>query len=513
MKIRFGKIFVLFFELALLGALPSFSFAATVHGPFSIKGKPTYVPGEVLVTLKAGAPADARLHALSMMGSAKSLTRVNLYKITIAGAQSVEQAIDQLRSDPAVAAVQPNYRYYATGCSAPPTDPYYTGAVSIGQSGPYWPFQRIDAPASVFSAYFSSCSLPSGAPVTVAVMDSGIDTSHSDLPAGITVTGENTLNVSPDVLDDFGHGTLVTSLIAAQWDGNGMAGLAGIPGLVKIMPMKVLDNTGSGSTESIVDGLDFAFVNGAQIFNMSLGGPSDPIEQEEINKLLSHNCVVVAAAGNDSQLPEFPAGLEYPAAYPGVIAVGATDENDQVAFYSNVGPGLDLVAPGGFGVSFIDEVYDPNSDIFGLLAPAGTSLFVSDPNYTYAELPYCTGAGSSFSTPLVTATAAMLLALNPGMTNLEVTNRIINSAKSLNGNRGWDRDTGYGLLDVARALQSNGAQVTPFMTTFNSPNPFSLQGDLTPISRWPLINPNRWNSPFKTPRATRFFTKASRLRI
>ena len=139
-----------------------------------------------------------------------------------------------------------------------------------------------------------------------------------------------------------------------------------------------------------------------------------------------------------------------------------------------MGPGLDLVAPGGFGVSFVDGDYDPNSDIFGLLAPAGASLFIasSDPHY-------CTGAGTSFSTPLVAATAALLLALNPGMTNLDVTNRIINSADSLNGNRGWDRNTGYGLLDVARALQSNGAQITPYLTTFNSPNPFSLEGDRT----------------------------------
>ncbi len=478
MKIRLAHALVLFLFCT------DFSFAAPAHGPFSIKGKPTYVPGEVLVTLKAGAPADARLHALSMMGSAQSLSRADLYKITITGAQSVEQAMDQLRSDPAVAAVQPNYRYYATGCSNPPTDPYYAGppygagVSNVKQTGPYWPFQKISAP----TAWSAFCSQYTSGSVTVAVIDSGVYVSPStpsDLPASIMVPGHNYISFNTNTNDNFGHGTLVASLIAAQWDGSGMAGLAGMPGVVKIMPVKVLDNTGSGSTESIVDGLDFALVNGVRLFNMSLGGPPDPLEQDEINKLLSNNCVVVAAAGNDSQLPEFPAGLEYPAAYPGVIAVGATDENDQVAFYSDVGPGLDLVAPGGFGVSFVDGDYDPNSDILGLMAVTvmneATPLFVLAP----ADHNYGTGAGTSFSTPLVTAAAALLLALNPGMTNLDVANRLINSADSLNGNQGWDRNTGYGLLDVARALQSNGAQITPYLTTFNSPNPFSLEGDGT----------------------------------
>ncbi|HET9870365.1 MAG TPA: FlgD immunoglobulin-like domain containing protein, partial [bacterium] len=80
-------------------------------------------------------------------------------------------------------------------------------------------------------------------------------------------------------------------------------------------------------------------------------------------------------------------------------------------------------------------------------------------------------------TPLVAGAAALLLALNPSLTNLEVADRLINSAKSLNGDRGWDPATGYGLLDLARALQADGAQLTPYLNTFNSPNPFSLQGD------------------------------------
>ncbi|MGH7739896.1 MAG: S8 family peptidase [bacterium] len=464
--------------LILAVAVPGLVWAFPSRAPFSLKGRPLYVPGEVLVTLKAGASFVDRAHALGLMGSAQALLRANLYKVNVAGGMSVEAAVDQFRREAAVEAVQPNYRYYALGsCSAPPTDPYYQGSPysagvsNLGQSVPYWPFQKISAPA----AWATFCSQYTGGSVTVASIDSGVNFSNADLPSSVSVPGYNYISFNSDTDDDLGHGTFVASLIAAQWDGEGMAGLAGMPGVVKIMPMKVLDNTGEGSTESIVDGLNYAYVHGVRIYNMSLGGPQDPLEEQEINKLLSNNCVVVAAAGNED------GALDYPAAYPGVISVGATDENNQPTFYSNFGPGLDLVAPGGAGISFVYEVYAPNSDILGLLAPGATSC-LSDPNDgdcfpASPDSHYGTGAGTSFSTPLVTGAAALLLALNPYMTNQEVTNRLINSADSLNGNQGWDAHTGYGLLDVARALQTNGGQITPYLRTFNSPNPFSIQSD------------------------------------
>ncbi|HVM31889.1 MAG TPA: S8 family serine peptidase [bacterium] len=456
--------------LALLALLaPGFLGAHPL--PLSLKDKALYVPGEVLVALKEEASPQSRARALGLAGSAQGLSRAGFYKINLHPGASVEAALAQLQAEPAVKSAQPNYYYYALGCSNPPTDPYYVGSSSIIQTAAYWPFQKISAPAawSTFCAQYTSGS------VTVAVIDSGVDFSNSDLPASVMVPGINTSNsVSSPVTnaitnDDFGHGTFVASLIATQWDGAGMAGLAGMPGVVKIMPVKVLDNRGEGTTESIVDGMDYAFQQGARLLNLSLGGPSDGFEQAEIQFLLANNCVVVAAAGNESS------ALDYPAGYPGVVAVGATDENNQPTFYSNFGQGLDLMAPGGAAVSFVHDppIYDPNSDILGLLT-AATTIFVRSPDSHYG-----TGAGTSFSTPLVTGAAALLWALNPGLTGLQVVNRLINSADSLNGNRGWDPHTGYGLLDVNRVLQPNGAQVSAYLNTFNSPNPFSLQRDVT----------------------------------
>jgi len=453
-------------------------------GLLTLKGKEIYVPGEVLVTLKAGIAADAKFRALSPAGSAQALRKADVYKVKLSGGLSVEAAIDQLKKDPAVAAVQPNYRYYALACSNPPSDPYYT--LPPGGTVTYWPFVKIHADQA-WTNYFS-CPV-TNTPVTVAILDTGVSSDHPDLPSGIFVQGYNAVqnnNPTTDTEDDFGHGTFVAGIIAAQWDNSGtpnaceggtfnggMAGLAGAPGLIKIMPVKVLDNNGSGTSESIIGGMDFAFALGVRIFNISLGGPPDPLEQAEVNTILAGNGIIVAAAGNES------GPLDYPAAYPGVISVGATDQNDNVAWYSNFGTGLDLVAPGGYAAGSFDNfngsyTFSPDQDMFSTIDECpnpADSEFIRSSDSLYGEAD-----GTSFATPMVAGAAALLLALNPGMTNIQVMNRLINTADSLNGNRGWDPHSGYGRLNVYRALQ-NTQDITPYLNTFNSPNPFSLQSD------------------------------------
>jgi serine protease len=475
------------FLISLLLMMTNFAQA----GLMTLKGMEIYVPGEVLVTLKSNASSDDRLHALSLVGTSKAMRRVDFYKVEIANGVSVEAAMGQLRQEPAVAAVQPNYRYHALACFNPPTDIYYNNPGPPSASGTYWPFVKIHA---VEAVTFISCpATPTTASVTVAIIDTGVSTNHPDLPSGIFVPGYNYISNNTDTDDDFGHGTFVAAIIDAQWNNSGtktcpssgsfnggMAGLAGIPGLVKIMPVKVLDNTGSGTSESIADGMEFALANHAQIFNLSLGGPYDPMEQTEVNTILADNGVIVAAAGNES------GPLDYPAAYPGVIAVGATDPNDNVAWYSNFGTGLDLVAPGGYagGSQFnFTGAYDPNNDIFSAIAECPTAATTE---FSRASLPgpvtntdtflYGSADGTSFATPMVAGAAALLLALNPSMTNSQVMNQLINTADSLNGNQGWDPHTGYGRLNVFRALQ-NQVDITPYVNTFNSPNPFSLESD------------------------------------
>jgi subtilisin family serine protease len=253
-----------------------------------------------------------------------------------------------------------------------------------------------------------------------------------------------------------------------------MAGLA--PG-VTLMAVKVLDETGYGTSESIALGTDYAVSHGARVLNFSLGGSSqDSIEATAIEAALAAGCVVVAASGNESDLPNSLAPLDYPAAYPGVISVGATDENDNVAFYSNGGEGLDLVAPGGAAIETGGALADSAWDIFSsticplspaAIADGGFEPYSLDANFGVAS-------GTSASAPFVSATAALLLCLYPNLTNVQVAKQIIDNTDSLNNNAGWDKKSGYGRLNVYKALSNpvGSGQAVTYTKTFNSPNPF-----------------------------------------
>ena len=296
--------------------------------------------------------------------------------------------------------------------------------------------------------------------------------------------------------DDFGHGTYVTGIIAAQWNiGNtetcgpatntlGMAGLA--PG-IRVMVVKVLDCEGSGTSDMISLGINYAVSNGAKIISMSLGGPSDPTEESAIESAIASGCIVVAAAGNESNLPGTLAQLDFPAGYPGVVAVGAVDSTDHVAFYSNGGAGLngqllDLVAPGGGAIQTTngnadaDAAYDVFSAFVCPLPPGG----VSDGGFeTASDANFGAASGTSAATPYVSATAALLWSLYPNLTNTQVIQQIVNNTDNINGNKGWDAQTGYGRLNVYKALTSaiGSSQITSYVKTFNSPNPFYVDAE------------------------------------
>jgi subtilisin family serine protease len=424
----------------------------------------------------------------------------------------VPTAVHQMSNDPSVEYAQPNYRYYALGsaCSpVVPTDVYYSTPY-------YWPLTIIQAPQAwtFYSNYAATVvgpvvGCPAGLGVTIAVLDSGISRNHPDLEnvppigynaicdvqeqdsscvCGSPVTDFGTYFASAD---DFGHGTYVSGIMNAVWNGStpnnetachvgptsGIAGLA--PGSI-LLAVKVLDCTGSGTTDSIVAGTDFAVAHGAKVLNFSLGslasGGLDPAEKEALDNAIANGCVIVAAAGNESNLPQTLAPLDFPAAYPPVIAVGATDSSDQIAFYSNGGANLDLMAPGGAG----EGQYSPALDVFSsFLCPLSTAAFQEGGFSPFTGIGgdsnFGTAAGTSAATPFVSATAALIWSLYPNLTSTQVIQAIINNTDSLNGNSGWNAQTGYGRLNVYRALLNagnGGGQVTAYVKTFNSPNPF-----------------------------------------
>ena len=199
-----------------------------------------------------------------------------------------------------------------------------------------WGVDRVRAP----QAWQAGGERARGAGVKVAVIDTGIDCSHPDLACADS-EGANIIDPTAAPKDDNGHGTHVSGTIAARWNGRGVAGVAP---LSRVLPVKVLDAGGGGTLSDIIKGIAWAADHGAQVINMSLGAPrGSKALQQVIQKARSQGVVIVAAAGNEGPKE---GTVDYPAAYPEVIAVAASDAKDNVASFSSRGPQVALIAPG-----------------------------------------------------------------------------------------------------------------------------------------------------------------------
>jgi subtilisin len=201
------------------------------------------------------------------------------------------------------------------------------------RAGVPWGVARVNAPAS--------WSRGRGAGVKVAVIDTGIDCAHPDLLCDFAA-GANLLDPSSAPMDDNEHGTHVSGTIAGR--GNGPKGVFGVAPEATLIAVKVLDADGSGSLSDIIKGIDWATKAGADVINMSLGGPIGGAALERaVKQALAAGVVIVAAAGNSGPDPD---SVGFPGAYPGVIAVAAGDANDRIAPFSSRGDQIAFIAPG-----------------------------------------------------------------------------------------------------------------------------------------------------------------------
>ncbi|MHB1418810.1 MAG: S8 family serine peptidase [Bacillota bacterium] len=252
--------------------------------------------------------------------------------------------------------------------------------------------------------------------VTVALLDTGVDLSHPDLK-GRLVQGWDYVNDDSDPTDDSvnSHGTGLAGIIAAGV--NNKIGISGVTWGVRIMPMKVLDENGQGKDSNIAAAIITSADRGAQVINISFGGTqSSRTVQEAVQYALRRGTTIVAAAGNDG------GPVEYPAAYDGVIAVGAVGIDKQAAYFSNQGPEVDLAAP-GIGVVSIKQKSDE------LMAYHGTSV----------------------SAAIVTGVAALVASLQPGIKPAEIESVLRQTAEDINS-PGVDQTTGAGLVNAWAAL-------------------------------------------------------------
>jgi len=179
-----------------------------------------------------------------------------------------------------------------------------------------------------------------GKGIVVAVIDTGVSRVE-DLKNTNFVKGYDFVNDREDASDDNGHGTHVAGTIAQSTNNN--FGVAGVAYEASIMPLKVLSGSGGGTISDIAEAIIFAADNGANVINMSLGGGGESkLMQKAIDYAYKKGVVIVAAAGNSNRNAAF-----YPARYPKVIAVSATNATGEKAPYSNYGAGVDVAAPGG----------------------------------------------------------------------------------------------------------------------------------------------------------------------
>lgn len=270
------------------------------------------------------------------------------------------------------------------------------------QSTP-WGISKVEAPAA--------WATTTGSAVKVAVIDTGIQLNHPDL-AGNIKGNVNFVNPRKNGNDDNGHGTHVAGTIAAV---NNTIGVVGVAPNVSLYAVKVLDASGSGWDSDIISGLEWSVTNGMQVVNMSFGGSvDDPALHTAITSAYNAGVTLVGASGNGGGPP-----VNYPGAYPEVIAVTATTSANTLATFSSTGPEVDITAPGQSILS------------------------------TYKGSWYATMSGTSMATPHVVGAAALVIASGKASTPAGVKTRLQSTATDL----GLTADQqGAGLVNAYKAV-------------------------------------------------------------
>jgi subtilisin family serine protease len=431
-------------------ALDNFPFA------FEHVASEVEVPGELVVKFRKDTGRHKREEALSRVASKmrhfedRNTGKGNrrgpaifdqLVHVKLNPGITPEEAIANLKQDPHVEYVEHNLFVHALETF--PNDPDFNllwGLYNTGQSN-----GAAGADIDVVSAWDTSTG---SSEVVVAVIDTGIEYTHPDLAANMWVNaaeiphngidddgngfvddvhGYDFYNDDADPIDDHFHGTHCAGTIGAK--GNNGIGVTGVNWTVRLMAIKFLSASGNGDTAGAVSAIQYAINNGAHVMSNSWGGSGRSQALQDVI-LEAHNAgiVFVAAAGNNGN-----DSIVYPAAYEKVIAVSATDHNDEKASFSSYGTFIDVGAPGVY-------IYS-------------TKL---DGSYGYAS-------GTSMACPHVAGLAALIKSQDTTLTPDQVEYILETSADDL-GDTGWDTFYGSGRINASWALQTVVQQETFFPT-------------------------------------------------
>jgi len=359
--------------------------------------------------------------------------------------RDVIELVEELNQNPDVEYAQPNYIY--TIASQNPNDLYADANQDGVWSTGAWGQSYDDLWGITKTQTNQAWALSEGQNIIVAIVDTGIDYTHEDLKDNMwknpdeiagngvdddkngfidDIYGWDFYNNDNDPKDDHGHGSHCSGTIGAV--GNNAKGIIGMAPKVKLMALKGLSGSGSGTSEQLGKGIKYAVDNGARVISNSWGpqggnGGSDKVTEEAAFYAYSKGAVVVFAAGNDNKdVKDYsPANKNY------TIAVAASSENDEKCSFSNYGDLIDVAAPG-----CVSNILSVKADGTSMGTAVGTG-------YTRAQ-------GTSMATPHVAGLAALVLSINPDFTFEQVRDFIRDYADDL-GDPGKDPSFGYGRIN------------------------------------------------------------------
>ncbi|MCE4222369.1 S8 family serine peptidase [Methylobacterium sp. C25] len=371
--------------------------------------EPGTVPGEVLIELKSGAPANtlARLGRQQRLETIASesftLVPLTLHRLRIRDGRSVASVVRALQADPQVASAQPNHAY-ALVADAPAALPFASAQ---------WVVSKLHLDEAHRAA--------TGRGVSIALIDSGVDSGHPALAGAMAESWDALTKAAMPTDGADPHGTAVAGILGARAQLASAAPEARLVAIRAFVGAQAKKPGAQGTTIHVLRAVDHAASAQARVVNMSFAGPADAKLSQFLAAGSEKGFVYIAAVGNAG--PDSPP--LYPAADPNVIAVTATDAQDKLYPAANRGPHVSVAAP-------------------------GVDVFVAAPGGAYGFL-----TGTSMAAPQVAGIAAMMLEAKPALTLATLREALTRSARDL-GSAGRDPDYGAGSADARDALEAVG---------------------------------------------------------
>jgi hypothetical protein len=372
----------------------SFAAVAQDRAHLSRSGSP-FVAGRVLVKFRSDVSSNRVSGLLSSLGAvgSKEIEGSRVRIVELPAGLDEEFAAQAFKAQPEVEFVELD-RILAPD-ELIPDDPNYVNQ---------WHLPKIASP----TAWAATTGSPT---VTIAILDTGVDSSHPDLASKI-VPGWNCYDNNDNTADVHGHGTTVAGAAAAS--SNNALGVASVAWGCQIMPVRISDPAGYASVSTIATGLSWAADHGARVANISYACSTFSTISSAAQYFQGNGGVVTISSGNNGIYDSTPDN-------PYVITVGATTSTDALASWSNTGNYLDLAAP-------------------------GVSIQTTTRGGGFGST-----SGTSYSSPIVAGVAALMLSANPDLNPDQVQTLLRQSADDL-GTAGWDPGFGWGRVNAAQAV-------------------------------------------------------------